>query len=153
LLPPCRNGLACRPTQPDGIGVCAPAPVIGEPCGPSGECGTGACDVAVKMCAAPGSGGTNAVCTSGLDCASFVCVFAGLGDDGLCAAPTLSVACAGNQSTPAIYRPTFDAGVPVPPDARPSRDAPSDEPILDAGFDGGAPADAAGVESGTIEGP
>jgi hypothetical protein len=37
-IAPCGAGLACRPTQPDGIGVCGDPPRLGEPCDSTGAC-------------------------------------------------------------------------------------------------------------------
>jgi hypothetical protein len=98
-LAPCRSGLACNPTQPDGIGVCGAAPADGSPCATGGVCGGQSACTRAGVCAPLGTAPTGAVCTSDSDCASLACGYGVPGMKSTCSSPRDFVVCAGNQTS------------------------------------------------------
>jgi hypothetical protein len=69
-IPPCREGLACHPAQPDGIGQCGALPALGEPC--TDRCASpGLCSRGI--CSLPGKTAIGDPCTSDEQCTSLSC--------------------------------------------------------------------------------
>jgi hypothetical protein len=73
-IAPCGAGLACRPTQPDGIGVCGDPPGVGEPCDSTGACASPyICSSYYGRCTMPGLRHLAESCVEHTDCASMQC--------------------------------------------------------------------------------
>ena len=69
-LPPCRRDLACRPTQPDGIGTCGAVPTLGGRC--VDRCASPAI-CAGTTCVSPGTAAIGAPCALDAECRSMSC--------------------------------------------------------------------------------
>jgi hypothetical protein len=128
-IAPCGAGLACRPTQPDGIGVCGDPPGVGEPCDSTGACANpyicsdyGRCQVAPPK-------HLNESCTDGAQCASLRCENL-TGAISVCVPSERPIVCSSGAVTPGTGRfippsPTgsggaggsIDGGFPIPADA------------------------------------
>jgi hypothetical protein len=96
-IPPCRDDLACHPTQSDGIGVCGSIPGLGEPC--VDRCVSPAVCLGTR-CVAPGTARIGDPCTTDTDCAALSCTGFRSGRR-VCAPPTYFLAqCVGVGVTP-----------------------------------------------------
>ncbi|HXU04624.1 MAG TPA: hypothetical protein VN903_26865 [Polyangia bacterium] len=69
-IPPCRDDLACHPTQADGIGTCGAIPGLGEKC--FDRCASPAL-CAAGVCTMPGTKRAGEPCTFNGECASLSC--------------------------------------------------------------------------------
>jgi hypothetical protein len=117
-IPPCAAGLACRPTQPDGIGVCDDPPGLSQPCDPSGACASPYVCASSGRCMAPGPKHVGEECEQDADCDTLSCLYPGAAF-GFCAPTNRPIICSSAAVTPGSGKFTtpmggFDTGLPPP---------------------------------------